>query len=155
MNVRSTTDLPATTAADTIAVGVFEDEGIAHDVDGALQALVDSGEARRGLRKLAVTHAGSKRWILVGLGRRDEFDPERARVAAAAAAARDIAESHSALTCDVWGRREIEEAGMGAFAAVARGSDEEPALITVRYEPGDVAGPPLGFVGKAVTFDSG
>ena len=24
---------------------------------------------------------------------------------------------------------------MGAFAAVARGSDEEPALITLRYEP--------------------
>jgi leucyl aminopeptidase len=44
---------------------------------------------------------------------------------------------------------------MGAFAAVARGSDEEPALITLRYEPADVAGPPLGFVGKAVTFDSG
>src|SRR5437867_4453035 len=88
MNVRPTTDLPADTAADTIAVGVFEDEGIAHDVDGALQALVDSGEARRGLRKVAVTHAGGKRWILVGLGKRDEFDPERARLAAAAAAGR-------------------------------------------------------------------
>src|SRR3954469_16375066 len=255
MNVRSTTDLPIETDADTIAVGVFEDEGIAHDVDGALQALVDSGEARRALRKLAVTHADGKRWILVGLGKREEFDPERARVAAAAAAgrarelsaralcwevphhvtgahaaalvegtllaayeyrayktggddenpgrldtllvsahddvsdavhaaqvgaeaanaardlqnspandltptrladaARDIAESHGALTCEVWGRQKIEEAGMGAFAAVARGSDEEPALITLHYEPGDVAGPPLGFVGKAVTFDSG
>jgi len=88
MNVRSTTDLPAATDADTIAVGVFEDEGIAHDVDGALQALVDSGEARRGLRKLAVTHAGGKRWILVGLGKREEFDPERARVAAAVVAGR-------------------------------------------------------------------
>src|SRR3954447_10089165 len=84
MNVRSTTDLPAETDADTIIVGVFEDEGIAHDVDGALQALVDSGEARRALRKLAVTHAGGKRWILVGLGARDAFDPERARVPAAA-----------------------------------------------------------------------
>src|SRR5215212_3788567 len=46
-------------------------------------------------------------------------------------------------------------AGVCAFAAVARGSDEEPALITLRFEPGDVAGPPLGFIGKAVTFDSG
>src|SRR3954470_23501929 len=88
MNVRSTTDLPAETDADTIAVGVFEDEGIAHDVDGTLQGLVDSGEARRALRKLAVTHAGGKRWILVGLGARDAFDPERARLAAAAAAGR-------------------------------------------------------------------
>jgi leucyl aminopeptidase len=53
------------------------------------------------------------------------------------------------------GRKEIEAAGMGAFAAVARGSDEEPRLITLRYEPTGVAGPVLGFVGKAVTFDSG
>jgi leucyl aminopeptidase len=52
-------------------------------------------------------------------------------------------------------RAGLEAAGMGAFAAVARGSDEEPRLITVRYEPADVAGPLLGFVGKAVTFDSG
>ena len=47
---------------------------------------------------------------------------------------------------------------MGAFAAVAQGSDQEPALITLRYDgsPGDGAkGPTLGFVGKAVTFDSG
>ena len=33
------------------------------------------------------------------------------------------------------GRAEIEAAGMGAFAGVARGSDEEPQLITLRYEP--------------------
>src|SRR3954462_2142242 len=101
MNVRSTTDLPAETDADTIAVGVFEDEGIAHDVDGALQALVDSGEARRTLRKLAVTHAGGKRWILVGLGARDAFDPERARVAAAAAAGRARELSARALCWEV------------------------------------------------------
>jgi leucyl aminopeptidase len=47
---------------------------------------------------------------------------------------------------------------MGAFAAVAQGSYEEPALITLRYEPpaGAREGSPLlGFVGKAVTFDSG
>ena len=45
---------------------------------------------------------------------------------------------------------------MGAFAAVApRLGRVEPRLITVRYEPADVAGPLLGFVGKAVTFDSG
>jgi leucyl aminopeptidase len=44
---------------------------------------------------------------------------------------------------------------MGAFAAVASGSHADPRLITLRYEPADVAGPLLGFVGKAVTFDSG
>ena len=56
---------------------------VAHDHGGALQALVDSGEARREFRKLAVTHADGKRYLLVGLGARDAFDPERARVAAA------------------------------------------------------------------------
>jgi leucyl aminopeptidase len=52
-------------------------------------------------------------------------------------------------------RAGIEAAGMGAFAGVAKGSDEEPRLIVVRYEPADVAGPLLGLVGKAVTFDAG
>jgi leucyl aminopeptidase len=44
---------------------------------------------------------------------------------------------------------------MGAFGAVAQGSEQEPALITLRYEGPRAAGPMLGFVGKAVTFDSG
>src|SRR5687767_11336272 len=89
MDVRATTDGPLDTGADTIAVALFEGEPVAHDVDGgALQALVDSGEARPALRKVAVAHAAGRRWILAGLGRRDELDPERARVAAAVAASR-------------------------------------------------------------------
>ena len=89
MRAEATTDSPADTGADTIAVGVFEGEAIAHDVDGGLlQALVDSGEAKPGLRKLAVTHAGGKRYVLAGLGKRDAFDAERARVAAASVVGR-------------------------------------------------------------------
>ena len=44
---------------------------------------------------------------------------------------------------------------MGAFAAVAQGSDQDPALITMRYEGAGARCPLLGFIGKAVTFDSG
>ena len=44
---------------------------------------------------------------------------------------------------------------MGSFAAVAQGADEEPALITLRYDGPDAPGPVLGLVGKAVTFDTG
>ena len=88
MDVSASTQAPPATGADTIAVGVFEDEGIAHDHGGVLQALVDSGEARRGLRKLAVTHADGRRYIVAGLGARSDFDPERARVAAAGVVAR-------------------------------------------------------------------
>jgi leucyl aminopeptidase len=250
MRVRATTDAPPATDADTIVVGVFEDEGVAHDYPGVLQALVDSGEARRGLRKLATTHAEGRRYVLAGLGGRSEFSPERARVVAATVVSRarelgarvlcwevphhvhgevvgglvegtvlasyayteyktggddddggldtlivsahhdistpvveaalvaeavnaardlqnapanvmtptalaDYARTLDGVTVEVLDRAGIEAAGMGAFAAVARGSDEEPRLITIRYEPGDVAGPILGLVGKAVTFDSG
>jgi leucyl aminopeptidase len=254
MRAEASTSSPADTGADTIAIGLFDGEPIAHDLDGGvLQALVDSGEAKPGLRKLAVTHAGGLRYVLAGLGKREEFDAERARVAAASVtgrareigarflcwelphhvgaaeaagfvegtllaaysyrahkskpaedggierlalsahhdvseavaraavaaeatnAARDLqhapaneltptrlaerahelAAELGTLTVETMGRTEIEAAGMGAFAGVARGSHEEPQLITVRYAPEDAAGPVLGLVGKAVTFDSG
>src|SRR5690349_17821421 len=84
MNVRSITEAPAASPADTVAVGVFEDEGVAHDLEsGLLAALLDAGEAKRSFKHLALTHSGGKRWLMVGLGLRSEFDSERARVAAA------------------------------------------------------------------------
>ena len=72
--------------------------------------------------------------------------------------ARALAQSLPGLTAEVQGRSALAERGMGAFAAVAQGSEQEPALITLRYEPpaGRAPGAPvLGLVGKAVTFDSG
>ena len=68
------------------------------------------------------------------------------------------AKSHSLphLTVESHGRDWIDAHGMGAFAAVAAGSGEEPQLIVMRYDPpganDDVT---LGLVGKAITFDSG
>jgi leucyl aminopeptidase len=65
------------------------------------------------------------------------------------------------LAVEVEGSEGIIARGMGAFAAVAQGSEQEPALITIRYDGTSAAtgnspaGPTLGFVGKAVTFDSG
>ena len=86
MDVEATTAGPLDTDADTIAVGVFEGEDVAHDVPGgALGALLQSGEARRAFKRIAVTHAQGRRFVVVGLGARDEFDGERARVAAAVA----------------------------------------------------------------------
>jgi leucyl aminopeptidase len=68
---------------------VFEGKGVPHDVpDGALGALVEAGEARSEFRKLTHTHAAGRRWILIGLGARDDFDAERARIAAATALGR-------------------------------------------------------------------
>ena len=253
MVTASTTALPADTDADTVVLGILEGEAIAHDVDGILQGLVDAGEAKAKHRHLAVGHAGSKRWVLVGLGARGELDGERVRIAAASALGRarelgarrlcwevphkvgpeiaaaivegtllrdyrylrfkaepteqrtdvdalilsahhdltdvvaeativaesvnwtrdlqnappnEMAPRHVAaaaeelaalegVTVSVDGRDGLIERGMGSFAAVAQGADEEPALITIRYEGPDAHGPVLGLVGKAVTFDTG
>ncbi|HEV2752907.1 MAG TPA: M17 family peptidase N-terminal domain-containing protein, partial [Solirubrobacteraceae bacterium] len=89
MEVEATTLLPVDTPADTVVVGLFAGEGIAHDTpDGELGALVERGEARPTARHLAQAHAQAKRWIVVGLGGRKAFDAERARVAAAVALGR-------------------------------------------------------------------
>ncbi|HEY2768671.1 MAG TPA: leucyl aminopeptidase [Solirubrobacteraceae bacterium] len=74
---------------------------------------------------------------------------------ALAAHAQALAGRIEGLSAEAEGREGIVERGMGAFAAVAQGSEQEPALITLRYEHPDATGPLLGFVGKAVTFDSG
>jgi leucyl aminopeptidase len=251
--VESTTELPQDADADTVVIGVLEGEKIHHDVDGLLNGLVAAGEAKAKHRHLAVTHGGGRRWVLVGLGPRDELDGEQMRVATAAAlgrarelgakrlcfevphkvgpeiataiveaalltsyrferfkskpsdesnglqalvisahddlagvvgeaeivaravnAARNLQNTpanemtprHLAdaarvlgeldgVTVEVEDRAGLERLGMGSFAAVARGSHEEPALITLRYEGPDASGPVLGLVGKAVTFDTG
>ena len=67
----------------------------------------------------------------------------------------EIADQHASLEVELLDRDGIEQLGMGAFAAVARGSVSEPRLIVLRYAPGAASGPHLGLVGKAVTFDSG
>ncbi len=80
--------------------------------------------------------------------------------------ARALAEGIEGLSVETEGREGILARGMGAFAAVAQGSEQEPALIVLRYDgvggaadspggPAGAGGPVLGLVGKAVTFDSG
>ncbi len=232
--------------ADTRVVPFFEGD----ELEGAAAALAESGEAKPKLKSVAVTHDDGTRVLVAGMGKRDELDGEKARVAASAVAGRakevgakslswdapdgfagpivegtlltlyefkefkssgddddddenglttlemagadddevkaaaaganaanaardlqnlpsnvatptflaeraeDIAKAHDALSLEVLGRKEIEAAKMGAFVAVAKGSDAEPKLIVLRYDGGG-SGPHLGYVGKAVTFDTG
>ena len=267
-----TTDPVAQTVADTVAIGLFEGEDAPGGAPEQVADLLSSGEARASFKSLGLTHAAGKRWLTVGLGTREDFTAERARVAAAVARerarelstkvlcwqapdaqpdvvaalvegtnladysfdshkssskgsqtgtpheggqagkdgsdakpkhldglivagdgdlaaaasnaqvvseavneardlqnrpandltptalaehARKLGEEIEHLSVEVEGRDGLLERKMGAFAAVAQGSDQEPALITMRYEPPGVTGPLLGFVGKAVTFDSG
>jgi leucyl aminopeptidase len=247
---------PAQAATDAVAVGVWAGEEPEDDAaGGAVAELVRTGEARTALRKLAHTHAQGVRWIVAGLGARDEWDAEHARVTAAlvaararelgarslawvppegagdpretagalvegtvlaayrfdrykrrgedegglerlvilgpaqvgaavdaarvvseaANAARDLqntpandltptvlaeravalGEEIDGLQVTVEGPEALRERGMGAFLAVAQGSVQEPRLITLRSKPEGATGPVLGYVGKAVTFDSG
>jgi leucyl aminopeptidase len=274
VRVTTTTQPGAATDADTIAVGVFEDEDAPAGAPAEVGELLRSGEARRSLKALGLTHAQDKRWLVVGLGARAQLTAERARVLAAAVHARaleigtrtlcvqvpadvgvqiaaaltegtiladyrydrhkskpaepardggeaadappkqlerlivsapdgagaggeddeleqrvseaalvaqaansarelqnrpandltptalaeyavGLADGIEGLSIEVEGRAGIQARGMGAFAAVAQGSEQEPALIVMRYEGPDAKGPLLGFVGKAVTFDSG
>jgi leucyl aminopeptidase len=82
----------------------------------------------------------------------NETNPERL-----AARAAEIASELEHVEADALGPDQIQEQGMGAFAAVAKGSENEPRLIVLRYEPPSPARPDLvlGLVGKAITFDTG
>ena len=77
--------------------------------------------------------------------------------------ARAIA-SEFGLEVDVLDQARMEGEGMGSLLSVARGSEEPPALIILKYTPegsgdetdgGREVGNLLAFVGKGVTFDSG
>ena len=74
-----------------------------------------------------------------------------------AARAAEIASSSENLEAEALGPEEIDEQGMGAFAAVAKASHNPPRLIVMRYEPPSPTKPELvlGLVGKAITFDTG
>src|SRR5918999_3695673 len=81
---------PEETAADTRVVPLFEGDSLE---EPALQALVELGEAKAAPKSVAVAHeeapgGGQRRVLIAGLGKRDELDAEKARVAAAGVAAR-------------------------------------------------------------------
>ena len=62
------------------------------------------------------------------------------------------------LACEVFSTDKLTELNMGAFAAVAQGSSEPPALIVMTYTPEasqPEGAPILGLVGKGITFDTG
>jgi leucyl aminopeptidase len=102
VHVEATTASPRETGADTIAIGVFEDGGVAHDLPGGeLTSLLDAGEARRSFKHLALTHFDGRRFVVVGLGERARFGAEQARVAAAVVEGRARELDTSALCWEV------------------------------------------------------
>ncbi len=85
VKVSWTAESASATAADTVAIGVFDREEAPAGAPDQVGELLASSEARRSFKSLAVAHAEGKRWLIVGLGAREDFTPERARVVAAVA----------------------------------------------------------------------
>ena len=50
---------------------------------------------------------------------------------------------------------QMKKLGMGALLGVAQGSVREPRLLVLRWNGGKPGVPPVAFVGKGVTFDTG
>ncbi len=125
VDVSATTEPGASTDADTVAVGIFEGEEPPSGLPGEAAQLIATGEARGKPKALAVAHADGKRWLLVGLGKRADLTPERARVAAAGAHARAL-ELATRTLC--W--QTPAESGPEVRAALVEGT----ALADYRYD---------------------
>jgi leucyl aminopeptidase len=121
MRTRFRRGAPGDTSADTLCVGLFEDEGapaLDEPLAGELSRLIEAGEAKRSFKKTAILHSrettGPRRVLSVGLGKRAEFDGERARIVAAVALARS------------------KEAGARSVAwALPEGSDQKQTAVAL------------------------
>ncbi len=69
--------------------------------------------------------------------------------------ARKLARGNRRLKVSVLEQKDMEQLGMGALLAVARGSRQAPKLISVEYNGGKKGDKPVVLVGKGITFDSG
>src|SRR6266540_3491773 len=108
------------------------------------------GDAERGQRAARIA-----RWVNrardLANSPPNELTPEEL-----AGRAQQYAQDAGNLQVEALGRAEIEELGMGSFAAVAQGAHNEPRLIVLRHDTEDArADLTLGLVGKAITFDTG
>jgi leucyl aminopeptidase len=61
--------------------------------------------------------------------------------------------AEAGLECEVYDQPWMEEQGMGALLGVARGSEQPPKFIVLRYHGGGAR--KLALVGKGITFDTG
>ena len=69
--------------------------------------------------------------------------------------AQALAKDFPSIKTKVFDEKAIKALKMGAFLAVAKGSDQPPRLIVCEYRGGKKNAPPICLVGKGITFDSG
>jgi leucyl aminopeptidase len=68
--------------------------------------------------------------------------------------AREVSNRYG-IECRVLEQDDMEQNGMGALLAVARGSNQPPRFIVMEYHGGSAKERPIVLVGKGITFDSG
>jgi leucyl aminopeptidase len=66
-----------------------------------------------------------------------------------------LGKQQTGLKVEVLERKDIEKLGMGAFLAVAQGSEEPPRFIVLKYQGAGKKEAPVVLVGKGITFDTG
>ncbi len=70
--------------------------------------------------------------------------------------ARDLAKQYEKLTVKVVSQAQAEKMGMGAFVAVAKGSERQGQIIVMEYKGAKPTKQgPVALVGKGITFDTG
>ncbi|MEK8079221.1 leucyl aminopeptidase [Pseudomonas sp. XK-1] len=69
--------------------------------------------------------------------------------------AKALGKAYKNLKIEVLDEKKLKELGMGAFLAVAQGSDQPPRLIVLNYQGGKKTEKPYALVGKGITFDTG
>ena len=89
-----------------------------------------------------------------------EWAKEWANRPANHATPRQLAEAAQSLAkgkieCTILGPKQVAKLGMGAFLAVAQGSQEPLRFIELRYDGAAKGEPPVVLVGKGITFDTG
>ena len=128
------------------------DDNTARPIERIVLGHVETQELRDAAERAALLAERTNRARDLANMPPNELDPQTL-----AERALELADEQEHLTAYALGPRELDELGMGALAAVGRGSRREPRLIVLRYDPPEVARPDvlLGLVGKAITFDSG
>ena len=71
-----------------------------------------------------------------------------------AAIARQTGEE-TGLEVQILEKEEMQDLGMGALLGVARGSEQPPKFIIMKYIGGKTSDTEIALIGKAITFDSG
>ncbi len=69
--------------------------------------------------------------------------------------AKEYLKKYDNMKIDVLDEKQCKKLGMGAFLAVAKGSDEPAKFLIMEYKGGNPEDKPVVLVGKGVTFDTG